>query len=266
MYEMDLNTDICKKVENGKVWAIVPARSGSKGIIDKNIKLFQGYPLIAYTIAAGALAENIDRVIVSTDSQQYADIAKIFGAEVPFLRPAKYATDDSQDIDFMKHAISWFYDNEEVLPEYWVHLRVTCPIRKAETVDEAISRIKEHQEASSLLSVCIPEGVLTPFKWLVKDGEYLRSIFFENNDDSNKPRQSYPDAYCRSIYVDIYKTDTIVRQGVLFGDCIVPFETSETVDIDELSDLLKAEKLVIDSEITEYLRNMEHAQNDKGFI
>ena len=248
-----MNSAYASKIEPGTVWAIIPAREGSKGVINKNIRPLGGHPLIAHTIAVCNLSGEIQRTVVTTDSEKYAEIAKIYGAEIPFLRPVEYATDSSQDIEFMKHAIMWFAVNEGRLPEYWVHMRTTCPIRRATIVDEAVKKIKLYSEATSLLSVCTPKGVLSPYKWMIKDGEYLKSIFFENNDDANRPRQTYPNAYSRSIYVDIYKSKTIIENEALFGKCIIPFETDETIDIDVACDLERAEKLEIDDEVINYL-------------
>ena len=109
--------------------AIIPARSGSKSLMDKNIKLLSGHPLIAYSIAAAKLSKGIDRIIVSTNSEKYADIARQYGAEVPFIRPDRYSTDTSTDRDFLIHAMKWLKENEDTLPEYWVHLRPTTPLR-----------------------------------------------------------------------------------------------------------------------------------------
>lgn len=248
-----MNSAYISTIESGAVWAIIPARVGSKGVINKNIRPLCGHPLIAHTIAVCKLSGEIQRTVVTTDSEKYAEISKVYGAEIPFLRPAEYAADSAQDIEFMKHAIMWFAENEDRLPEYWVHMRTTCPIRRVTLVDEAIEKIKLYPEASSLLSVCIPDDVLSPYKWMIRDGEYLKSIFFENNDDANRPRQTYPTAYSRSIYVDIYKSKNIIDNEVLFGSCIIPFETKETIDIDTARDLERAEDLGIDDDILNYL-------------
>ena len=121
--------------------AIIPARSGSKSLVDKNIKLLSGHPLIAYSIAAARLSREIDRVIVSTNSEKYADIARKYGAEVPFIRPDRYSTDVPTDRDFLIHAMKWFKENEDNVPEYWVHLRPTTPLRIPEIIDDAINII-----------------------------------------------------------------------------------------------------------------------------
>ena len=121
-----------------KVFAFIFARGGSKGVPKKNIRTVGGYPMIAYSIIVGQLAENIDRCIISTDNQEIADIAKTFGADVPFLRPEEYASDISKDIEFFQHAMDWFQENEGYLPEYWVQLRPTTPLRELEIIQKAI--------------------------------------------------------------------------------------------------------------------------------
>ena len=97
--------------------ALIPARSGSKSILDKNILKLHGHPLLSYSIAAAKLSKNISRVIVSTDSKYYANIASKYGAEVPFLRPKSFAKDTSTDKEFLVHALKFFSDNEQKVPD-----------------------------------------------------------------------------------------------------------------------------------------------------
>ena len=147
--------------------AIIPARSGSKGVSGKNIYPVGGHPLIAYTIAVAVLSSRIERVIVSTDSEEIAEIARDYGAEVPFLRPLEFAQDHSSDRGYLLHAMQWLQDSEGHVPEYWVHLRPTTPLRKVEIVDQAILEIMKHPEATSLRSGHpVPQS---PFKWFQKD-------------------------------------------------------------------------------------------------
>lgn len=253
-----MNSDILNHINKGQVYAIIPARSGSKGVKDKNIRLLNGYPMIAYTIAAAKLTENIDRVIVSTDSGKYAEIARQYGAEVPFLRPAEISGDKSTDIEFMQHAINWFYENEGSVPEYWVHLRVTCPLRNPQIVAAGVEKIKSHPEATCLISINKVENYLTAYKWLIKDGEdYVKSIFFENNDDANMPRQSYPDTFIPNIYVDVLTTKSIVADDRLHGNTMVFIETEETIDIDTILDIERIDKAELDAynDLTVFLNN-----------
>ena len=135
------------------VIGIIPARGGSKGVPGKNIREFGGFPMIAYSVLASKLSKNIERTIVSTDSKEIADIASYYGAEVPFLRPSELAADDSKDIDFFIHAINWFKENEGYIPEYWVQLRPTTPLREPELIEDSISLIQDHPDATSLVSI-----------------------------------------------------------------------------------------------------------------
>lgn len=250
-----MNREITDCIAKGKVYAIIPARSGSKGVKDKNIKSLNGFPMIAYTIAEAKMTSGIDRVIVTTDSDKYAVIAKKYGAEAPFLRPAEISGDTATDIEFMKHAIQWFYENEGSVPEYWVHLRATCPYRDPEVICAGIEKIKKHPEATCLLSVTKVENFLTCYKWLTDDGtDYVKSVFFDDNDDANMPRKSYPDAYIPSVYVDVLTTRCIVENDKLHGQKMVSLVTEETVDIDSEEDFKNAEinSCVMES-ILEYL-------------
>ena len=105
-----------------KVLAIVPARGGSKGIPRKNIRLFAGYPLVAYSIAAGLQATRVTRTIVSTDDAEIADVARGFGAEVPFMRPPELAADNTTDLPVFQHALKWLRDEEGYEPDVVVQL------------------------------------------------------------------------------------------------------------------------------------------------
>ena len=118
--------------------AVIPARSGSKGIPSKNVKPLASKPLIAYSIAAAKKSKLINRIIVSTDSEKYANLAREYGADVPFLRPAELAGDTSTDYDFIKHLLDWLEINEGGTPDYLIHLRPTTPLRDPEIIDHAI--------------------------------------------------------------------------------------------------------------------------------
>ena len=128
--------------------SVIPARSGSKGVPDKNIKLLAGKPLIAYSIAAAKKSKLINKIIVSTDSKKYANIAKKYGAEAPFLRPAELAGGKSTDYDWVNHLLNWLATNEDNNPEYLVHLRPTTPLRDPEIIDNAIEELINNLEAT----------------------------------------------------------------------------------------------------------------------
>ncbi len=227
-----------------KVYAIIPARCGSKGIKNKNIFPLGRYPLFTYSIAAARQAKLVDRVIVSTDSEEYAKLAVQYGAEAPFLRPQELSGDMATDLQFMQHAIEWFYKNEKMLPEYWVHLRPTCPLRKKGIIDDALDKIIKEPTSTALLSVDAPLDILTPYKWLLKEDEYLKSIFFDTIDEANRPRQSYPKAYIRTVIVDILKTRTIVETDSLFGSRVLCFESKNMYDIDDITAFKECENIL----------------------
>ena len=215
-----------------KVVGIVPARGGSKGVPKKNIRPLAGYPLIAYAVLAGKLAANIDRVIVSTDSQDIADTAAQYGAEVPFLRPIELAGDQSTDLEFFLHAIKWFQEHEGGAPDYWVHLRPTTPLRDATLVEAAINRICACPEATSLRSA--HEMAESPHKVFQMEGGFLAGFFPDDPRPEyyNLPRQSFPKAYYPNGYVDIIKTSHVLETGTLHGSRMMGFITPETAEVD----------------------------------
>jgi len=219
------------------VISIIPARGGSKGVPGKNIRSLGGYPLIAYSIVASKLCKNIQRTIVSTDSEEIANIAKRFGAEVPFLRPSEIANDRSPDIDFVLHAISWFESNEGKVPEHFVHLRPTTPLRDPLVVDRAIEQIVDNSEATSLRSGHAASE--SPFKWFRRDDKGLfRGLMSDmSNDELNAPRQSFSVAYIPDGYVDVLKTRFIKTTGQLHGDKMLGFVSPFCTEVDIAEDL-----------------------------
>lgn len=253
-----MNSDILNHINKGQVYAIIPARSGSKGVKDKNIRLLNGYPMIAYTIAAAKLTEIIDRVIVSTDSEKYADIARQFGAEVPFLRPAEISGDKSTDVEFMQHAINWFYENEGSVPEYWVHLRPTNPLRNCEILRDAIQRFCRDQSADSLRSAHLAD--VSPFKWfLLDENGYYKTFNGISLDDANKPRQSFPDVYIPDGYVDLLRSAYIIKTNLLHGKRMIGFLSPDCVDVDNIRDMDELNRAVVryQGKVLEYLKDIK---------
>ena len=223
-------------IKKGLVYAIIPARSGSTSVKDKNIRSIRGHPLMAYSIAAAKMADIIDRTIVTTDSVEYAKISKRYGAEAPFIRPKDISGNLSTDIEFMEHAISWFDKNEGVLPEFWIHLRPTSPLRDPDVIQKAFSLFCRNDEATCLRSAHLSKEC--PFKWFTKDEDgYYRTITGITPDEANGPRQSYPDVFIPNGYVDILRTDFIIKNHKLHGDRVLGFEVPPTVDIDYEDDI-----------------------------
>ncbi len=244
------------KIDKNQVVALIPARGGSKGVPRKNIQMVKGYPLIAYSIAAGILSKRVDRIIVSTDSDEIAQTALRFGAEVPFIRPAEYASDLSGDIEFVEHALRYMHDEEEKIPGYLVHLRPTTPFRRPEIVDEAIAACQGQPGCSSLRSG--HKASESPYKWFLKNKEgYFRSLRGDiDNDTANAARQRFPDVYIPDGYVDVLKSSYVIREGKLHGSKMLGFESPGCVEVDTLEDLdyIKYQIERHGSEIYDYLR------------
>lgn len=248
----NLNPNYKQFIKQGEVYAIVPARSGSKGVKNKNLRCLKGYPLIAYSIAAAKLTEGISRVIVSTDSPYYAEVAKYYGGEAPFLRPAEIAGDKSTDLEFMEHAITWLAENEMKLPEFFVHMRPTYPIRELDVISDAVQRMKSDETATSLRSAHLAPN--TPYKWfnMREDGYYKSIKEGLTLDEANNPRQSFPDVYIPDGYVDLLRTKFIIDNHLMHGDRMIGFVVPDGVDIDAMKDVEFLEFYIQDHQVDLY--------------
>lgn len=238
------------------IYGIIPARGGSKGVPGKNIRLLGGYPLIAYSIAVSRLVKGISRTIVSTDSPEIAVIAKKYGAEVPFLRPAELAGDKSQDIEFVLHAINWFQQYEQKIPDYLVHLRPTTPLRDPLIIDRAITEIMNNSDATSLRSG--HPAAESPFKWFLRDSDgYFKGILPEySNDQINAPRQFFPTVYIPDGYVDVLKISFIIESHSLLGNKMIGFVSPVCSEVDTIEDFefLEFELTKKSNPVFEYLK------------
>ena len=221
------------------VVALIQARGGSKGVPKKNIRNLGGFPLIAYSIAACKLAAAIERTIVSTDSQEIADISKLFGAEVPFLRPTEFAKDTSTDKEVVEHALGWYEQHEGYAPEHWVQIRPTTPFRDPLKLSESIAYIKSKAEATSLVSVHEIEE--SPGKMFGEKDGYLHGLcpFDPRPEYFTLPRQAFPPTYFGNGYVDIIKTYTLKKYKSCYGPRMLAFMTPDTGEIDAPDDFRK---------------------------
>jgi CMP-N,N'-diacetyllegionaminic acid synthase len=217
--------------------AIIPARSGSKGVPGKNINPLGQFPLIAYSIAAAKMTPGVDRVIVSTDSAEYAAIANRYGAETPFLRPAEISGDKSTDLDLFIHAVNWFRDHEKAEPDYMMHLRPTTPLRDPAVMQKAIEQFFASPQASSLRSGHAAQE--SPFKWFLRDENgYFKGLRDDLTPEKvNLPRQSFPPVYIPDGYVDIVRTSCIRETNTLHGNEMLVFESPHCVEVDTKDDV-----------------------------
>lgn len=234
------------------ILAIIPARGGSKGIPRKNIRDFAGYPLIAWSIAAGLQSELVARVIVSTDDEEVAAVAREFGAETPFLRPAEFAQDNTTDLPVFEHALAWLKENEGYIPDVVVQLRPTSPIRPRGLVEDAIRILLEHEEADCVRGV-VPAGQNPHKMWRLPKGEMgpMKNLLDLEGiaEPYNAPRQSLPPVYWQTGHIDAIRTSSILEKRSLTGDVIYPLviDPRYTVDIDNLGDWARCEHLVMTS-------------------
>jgi YrbI family 3-deoxy-D-manno-octulosonate 8-phosphate phosphatase len=233
-----------------EILALIPARGGSKGIPRKNIRDFAGYPLVAWSVAAGLQSELVTRVIVSTDDVEIAAVAREFGAETPFLRPAEFAQDNTTDLPVFEHALSWLKENEDYVSDVVVQLRPTSPIRPRGLVDAAIKTLLAHPDADCVRGVVLagqnphkmwrlPEGENGPMKNLL-DVEGIAEPY-------NAPRQILPPVYWQTGHIDAIRATSILEKKSLTGEVIYPIviDARYTVDIDNLQDWARYEHLVM---------------------
>ena len=239
-------------VNSKEALVIIPARGGSKSIPRKNIKDFAGYPLIAYSIAAGLAADSISRVIVSTDDEEIAEVARNYGAEVPFLRPEEFSRDNTPDLPVFQHALEWLQSNEEYRPNIVVQLRPTSPLRRKELIDQAVLRLLERPEADSIRTICIP--FQNPYKmWRISADGFMKPLLsIDLPEPYNLPRQALPEIYWQTGYVDAAWSETILDKNSMTGDAILPLVigAEEWIDIDSPDDWVRAERLFESGEVT----------------
>ena len=230
------------------ILAIIPARGGSKGLPGKNIKCIAGHPLIAYSIKAALESPSITRVIISTDSDEIAKVASIYGAEVPFIRPAELAGDLSTDLEVFTHALEWLKKNENYQPDLVVQLRPTSPVRFIHDIEICIHKMLD-SDADSLRIVT--PAFHTPFKmWVLNDENAQMQPLLQQHvicESYNQPRQNLPEIYWQIGTLDVIRTGVITEQKSMSGQNIFPYiiEQQFAVDIDDLESFQRAEKMML---------------------
>jgi N-acylneuraminate cytidylyltransferase len=235
-----------------EILALIPARGGSKGIPRKNIRDFAGYPLLAWSVAAGLKADLVTRVIVSTDDEEIASIAREYGAETPFMRPKVFAQDDTTDLPVFEHALAWLKENEGYLADMVVQLRPTSPIRPSGLVDDAIRVLLENENADCVRGV-VSAGQNPHKMWQLPEGEKgpMKNLLDVDGiaEPYNAPRQILPPVFWQTGHIDAIRISSILEKKSLTGDVIYPvvIDSRYTVDIDNLSDWAFYEHRVVTS-------------------
>ena len=214
-----------------KIIAIIPARSGSKSVKDKNIRELGKKPLIAWSIESCFKSKHISKVYVSTDSIKYAKIAKQFGPVEILLRPKRISGDFSTDYQMIVHAI----ENIKFNYDYIAHIRPTTPFRKKNDLNKAIKTFIK-SKYNSLRSV--HEMSETSYKSLEINNGSLKSLknLKFTMDELNAPRQKFNKTYYPNGVIDIFKKNFIIRNKLLFGNKVKAFKTSYAHEIDNKDD------------------------------
>lgn len=219
--------------------AIIPARGGSKGLPGKNVRPLNGKPLIAYAIEAALKAKHIDRVIISTDDEEIARVAVEYGAELPFMRPAKLASDTAMAIDNYIYTIGRLEEEGGKPIDDFVVLQPTSPLRIAEDIDGAID-LFEQKKADSVISYCQEAHPITWHKYLDEEGRFV-DIF----DANIKNRQENRVSYYPNGAVYVFRT-AMIRDRKYYTDKSFAYVMPRTrsVDIDFIEDFEYAEFLL----------------------
>lgn len=230
-----------------KVLGIVGARAGSKSIPHKNIRPLAGKPLMGWIIEAAKKAKQVNRLIISTDSPEYAEIGKQYGAETPFLRPAELSGDSVPDFDYLYHAATWLKDNENWQADIILRLPPTTPFCTPESIDACIQLLVDDPLATS--SRTITKAPKHPYKLWRIDGDYIEPFLPESytglKDAHNMPRQAFPPAYAHMDVIAL-RWQTLVEEKSMAGSRVryhqIPADRA--IDIDTEKDFLLAELIL----------------------
>lgn len=230
-----------------KILAIIPARGGSKGVPRKNIKPLLGKPLIYWTIEEAKKSSYISRIIVSTDDEEIATVAKNFGAEVPFLRPPEISGDLAPDVEFLTHTLDFLKEKEQYEPDIVLRLPPTSPLRRAEHIDKGIEILLANSEADAVRP--ITEAPKHPYKmWTISEDKkfiepFLPQSFTNMDEPYNLPRQLLPNAYIHTGAMDIMRLRTIRDMKSTSGKKTAYFfmEPEDSINIDHPIDFELAE-------------------------
>lgn len=227
-------------MEQPKVLALIPARSGSKSVVHKNIRKINGKPMMAYSIEHAQASKYINRIIVSTDSEEYAAIARQYGAETPFIRPAEYATDTALDIDVFDHALNYLKDEEGYVPDIVVQLRPTYPFRDAEDIDAMIKMMLDDPTIDAVRSV--KKNEVVPHKmWYMGEDNMLDPILKDIPEAYNMPRQQLPDTYYQNGNTDLLRPGNVFEMHSMTGKKIKGYVMKEMYDVDTENDFSRVD-------------------------
>ena len=229
-----------------KVLGIIPARSGSKEIPNKNIISVGSKHLISWTISAAKKAKLLDRIIISTDSKKYYSIFEKYNVEIPFLRPKKLSTDQAKSEDVVIHALNWLWKNEKYYPDYVLYLQPTSPMRTSGDIDESI-KIAQTKKADSVVSVELSNR--HPYFMKKIDSNGLIS-HYEKQKSLTPRRQELDPIYVLNGAIFLVRTKPFSKSKNWYGGRCYPYimPSDRSIEIDSLYDLHVADLLLNEKE------------------
>ena len=220
-----------------KIIAVIPARSGSKSVKNKNIYEYKDEPLIYHSIKLAKRSKLINRVFVSTDSKKYQKLSIDLGAEAPFLRPKKISNDSSTDLEWAKHIVGYLKKVENYSPDLIVHIRPTSPNRELTIFNKGINfflkNLKNFNAMRSVNLMSQPPQKMFMMKKNLLFGYFNNSL---KGEYYNLPRQVYDKCYIPNGYIDIIKPSFFIKRSSLMGRKILGYLTPSTLDIDTKED------------------------------
>ena len=227
-----------------KTLGIIPARGGSKGIPRKALHPLAGKPMLLYAVEAALNSTRLDRVILSTDDAEIADVGRAAGAEVPFIRPAALATDTATLDEVVEHLLEWLETNEGYIPDAFAILQSTTPLRTSKHIDDAFALL-DASEVNSVVAVSEPTEHPSDMVTFEEGG--VRPVISGPGLVSGVQRQAYGNVYYVSGIIYLTKTQAYREQGTRFAVPSVPLvlDALESIDIDTPQDLVIAELLLL---------------------
>lgn len=224
------------------ILAVIPARGGSKGVLRKNIRELAGKPLIEYTIEVSLKSEYVSRTIVTTDNEEIASVSEEAGAEVPFIRPAELAEDDTPTLPVLQHALDYYNEKKSYEPQVVILLQPTSPLRRAEHIDEAFE-LYMNSENKSLISVCEVEH--SPY-WMKELDDENQIQPFLDSDKKYTRRQDLPPIYRPNGAIYISTPEIILNEDRIYEKNAKAYimEKENSIDIDTKIDFELAETLI----------------------
>jgi len=241
-----MNANVKRKQENKqqmRVLGVITARGGSKGLPRKNIRLLCGKPLLEYTAASALAARRLSRVVLTTDDQEIADVGRRCGLEVPFMRPAYLAADDTPTLPVIQHAVSWLEAHNEYFDAI-CQLQPTNPLRQPETIDACIELL-ERSDADAVMTVLPVPAEYNPH-WVYFQNESGNLLLSTGEVTPIPRRQELPPSFRRDGSVYVTRRDVVMKENSLYGKRVIGHHATadEVVNIDGPEDWERAERIL----------------------